>query len=229
VEICPPEDPPSGSELKNGCGGVGLPVRWLYSNCGGGRERLPAYLLIYQSLTGRHSSQKRIYFHLKAALCWRQLHLAGWMFWDTLLCGNDWARMGVYWYLTCSTDDISTIPQLCIGCSEERSLAQNTSKKQSPGRFQQPQIRAFTANATADVPPHHLLLLLLGLATRSPLEKVSGREYDLAVRPQSQCSAIPMLTSDANLLFAFRPALALVSSSAAPGAPHSRASFPFAC
>ena len=59
---------------------------------------------------------------------------------------------------------------------------------------------------------HHLLLLLLGLATRSPFEKVSGREYDLAVRPQSQCSANLMLTSDANLLFASRPALALVSS-----------------
>jgi hypothetical protein len=38
---------------------------------------------------------------------------------------------------------------------------------------------------------------------------LSGRKYDLAVRPQSQYSGNPMLTSDANLLFASRPARAL--------------------
>jgi hypothetical protein len=75
---------------------------------------------------------------------------------------------------------------------------------------------------------HHLLLL--GLATRSPFEKVSGRKYDMAVRLQSQCSANPMLTSDANLLFASRPRwLSSQAPAPPPGAPHSRATFPFAC
>jgi hypothetical protein len=83
----------------------------------------------------------------------------------------------------------STHPQLCIGCSEERSLAQNTLKKESPGRVQQPQIRAFTAPCECRRASH--LVLLLGLGRGVLLRRCLAGKYDLAVRPQSQCSANP--------------------------------------
>lgn len=59
--------------------------------------------------------------------------------------GTDWAPRDVL-VPQFSTDDISTPPQLCIGCSQGRSSTQHASKKESSGRpqqHQQHQIRAF--------------------------------------------------------------------------------------
>ncbi|PMD24776.1 hypothetical protein NA56DRAFT_455261 [Hyaloscypha hepaticicola] len=69
----------------------------------------------------------------------------------------------------------STHPQLCIGCSEGRSLAQNTLKKESPGSISAAPDPCFHRPCDCRCASHHLLLLLLllllGLAPRSPFEK----------------------------------------------------------
>ncbi len=139
----------------------------------------------------------------------------------------DWARMGVNWYLTCSTDDISTHPQLCIGCSEGRSTVHRPEHlKEGKARFDFSSPRSVLSPPLRlpDVPPTICCCCWAwrqGVLLRRCLAR--GRKYDLAVRPQYQCSANPMLTSDAKTCFCI-----CIQGGAGSGLQHSTSSSPIA-